>query len=601
MSTSGYSEIPCQIFGVSFNIGRDRTPDEIDDESASWYNPDGGYKAGDENCGTEYRCLFYRTESISEQNGERNMQNNIPFYEDNTPMVEDDSLSYSYESASDDEPLEYDSDVYESSFKGHVSKASSTLEDRQDAQKGSEMGIDDHNGDGNFDSDEETRLYHEWLSEFDQHKLLNAPKVEKIMMTNEEAQSVQWENKFTHLPGPKCSGSKGYNGNFITAQEMRGCTTAQCLVYKGNDWSPSPDDEDFELEGDVFLSGIGDHVPSRDMGDIVLTPARHGLANDVLADTMIWQVPPNTREVAMPFHPTCLEVYKHASRLSFNQTSIQDLMKWRDEESCYKYDTDFPRDQAVRRCSVQWWNHNIGTEWLAANPVFIPALRSVFQSAITTNSHFSLGSPAFPIRPSEPRPRRSPRNDSHDPFLKLSQELRDEIISYLPSKDVASIRLVSRAFTQLSLGSFYKLVISEMPWLWEIYDSTPPSFWATVSGAVLESHEKRRKEHNEELVALRPLIWEELPKLYDEWKAAEPLFDESIEGALKTGFEDGIDTKKLEWYQLYLGITKGFKEGRLKGLQNRERIWKDVEEIIRRIKKYEETGWVFAEKGQQVV
>ncbi|KAF7859462.1 uncharacterized protein EAF02_010910 [Botrytis sinoallii] len=586
----GYSEIPCQICGVSFNIGRDRTPDEIDDESASWYNPDGGYKAGEENCGTEYGCLFYRTALIPEQNGEHNMQNNLPFYEDNTPMVEDDNLSYSYESASDDEPLEYDSDSDGGSSKDHVLEASSTIEDRQDAQIGSEMEVDDYDGDGNLDSDEETKLYHEWLSKFDQHKLPNPPRVEKIMMTNEEAQSVQWENKFTHLPGPKCSGSKAYNGNLITAQEMRGCTTAQCLVYKDHDWSPSPDDEDFELEGDVFLSGLGDHVPSRDMGYVVLAPARHGLDSDVLADTMIWQVPPNTQEVAMPFHPTCLEVYKHASRLSFNQTSIQDLMKWRDKESCYRYDTNFPRDRAVRHCSEQWWNHSLGTEWLAANPVFIPALRSVFQSAITTNSHFSLSSPAFPIRPSKPRPRRSPRNDYRDPFLKLSQELQDEIILYLLSKDIASIRLVSRAFTQLSQGFFYKLVVSEMPWLWEIYDFTPPSFWATVSGADLKSREKRRTEHNEQLVALRSLIWEELPELYDEWKAAEPVFDEKIEGALKTGFEDGVNTKKLDWYQLYLGITKGFKEGRLKGLQNRERIWKDVEEIIRRIKKYEETG-----------
>ncbi|KAF7958362.1 hypothetical protein EAE96_001911 [Botrytis aclada] len=594
----GYSEIPCQICGVSFNIERGRTPDEIDNESASWHNPDGGYMAGDQNCGTEYGCLFYRTALIPEHNGEHNMQDRLPFYGDNTPMIEDESLSYSYESASDDEPLEYYSDPDESFLKDHISEASSKLEDHQDTQADSRMEIDDCKGDGNSDSDEETKRYHEWLSEYDQHKFLHPPKFEKIMMTDEEARSEQWENKFTHLPGPKCSGSKAYNGHFTTAQEMKGCTTVQCLVYKDNNWSPSPDDEDFELEGDVFLSGLGDYMPSRDSGNVVLTPARHGLDDDVYADTMIWEDPPNTREVAMPFHPTCFEVYKYASRFNSNQTSIQDLMKWRDKESSYKFDIEFPRDRAVHHCSEQWWSHNLGTEWLAANPVFIPALPSVFQSAITTDPHFALSSPAFPICPSKPRPRRSPRNDSHDLFLKLSQELQDEIISYLPSKDIASIRLVSRAFTQLSQGLFYKLVVSEMPWLWEIYDCDPPSFWATVSGADLESREKRRKEHNEQLVALRSLIREENPELYDEWKAAEPVFDESIQGALKTGFEDEIDTKKLDWYQLYLGITKGFKEGRLKGLQNRERIWKDVEEIMRRIKKYKEMGWVIAERDQ---
>ncbi|KAM0128657.1 hypothetical protein ACHAO1_008879 [Botrytis cinerea] len=598
MPSPGYSEIPCQICGVSFNIGRYRTPDEIEDESASWYNADGGYVAGDENCGTDYGCLFYRTTPIPEQNGELNRQNNRPFYEDNTPRVEDDSLSYSYESASDDEPLEYDSDADETSFEDHITEAFSMQENSQNIQASSEMETDGDNVDGSFDLDEETKLYHEWLSGFDQHKLINPPKVEKIMITEEEARDMQWENNFTHLSGPKCSGGKAYNGNFITAQEMRGCTTAQCLVYKDENWSPSPDDESFELEGGVFLSGLGDQVPSRDMGDVELTPVRHGLDNHVAADTVIWELPPNTREVAMPFHPTCLEVYKHASRLSFNQTSIQDLMKWRDEESSYEYTTQFPHDRVVSDCSEQWWNHIFGTEWLAANPVFIPALPSIVYSAKSTNPHFSLSSPAFPVHSPKPRPQRSRRNHSPDPFLNLSQELQDEIVSYLPSKDVASVRLASRAFTQLSQMFFYKLVISEMPWLWEIYDSTPPSFWTTISAADLKSREERRKEHNEQLMALRPHIFEEMREFYDEWKAAEPVFDESIEGALKTGFEDGIDTKNLDWYQLYLGITRGFKEGRLKGLQNRKRIWKDVEEIIRRIKKYKEIGWVVAERDQ---
>lgn len=290
MSSPGYSEVPCQICGVSFNIGRYRTPDEIEDESASWYNQDGGYVAGDENCGTDYGCLFYRTTPISEQNGEFNRQNNLPFYEDNTPRVEDDSLSYSYESASDDEPLEYDSDADETSFEDHITEALSMQENSQNIQASSEMEMDGDDVDGSLDLDEETKLYHDWLSGFDQHKLINPPKVEKIMITEEEARDMQWENNFTHLSGPKCSGGKAYNGNFITAQEMRGCTTAQCLVYKDENWSPSSDDESFELEGDVFLSGLGDQVPSRDMGDVELTPVRHGLDNHVAADTVIWEV-----------------------------------------------------------------------------------------------------------------------------------------------------------------------------------------------------------------------------------------------------------------------------------------------------------------------
>ncbi|KAI9647978.1 hypothetical protein NHQ30_002600 [Ciborinia camelliae] len=285
----------------------------------------------------------------------------------------------------------------------------------------------------------------------------------------------------------------------------------------------------------------------------------------------------------MPFHPTCLEVYKHVSRHVSSRITVDDLMNWYKREA-RKADFDaFPHNHLVKSCSHEHeWCHRPGTEWLTANPVFVPALPSIFQSAISKDPKFSHDSSAFPSRPSGPY---QSSRQAHDLFLGLCPELQDAILSHLSSKDIASLRLVTRSFSQLPQSLFHKLVRSEMPWLWEIYDSTPPSFWVTVSRLDLKSREERRKAYNDELELQREVILEEMPAVYDEWRASKPVFDESIKGARKTGFEEGIDTQKLDWYQLYLGVTREFKEGALKGLRNRERIWKDVEEIIRRIKR----------------
>lgn len=52
-----------------------------------------------------------------------------------------------------------------------------------------------------------------------------------------------------------------------------------------------------------------------------------------------------------------------------------------------------------------------------------------------------------------------------------------------------------------------------------------------------------------------------------------------------------LNAKKTNWYRLYSGITRHWKE--LKGSQTRERIWADVNEIVRSIKRYHESGELF--------
>jgi hypothetical protein len=92
-----------------------------------------------------------------------------------------------------------------------------------------------------------------------------------------------------HIAGPKCFDDRGYNGHNISAEEMKGCTTYQFLAYKSSDWHPESDDEEWEERSQVFLTGIGDRFPSRDMASPEVIPVRHGWNE---GDSDSWNVRP---------------------------------------------------------------------------------------------------------------------------------------------------------------------------------------------------------------------------------------------------------------------------------------------------------------------
>lgn len=99
-------------------------------------------------------------------------------------------------------------------------------------------------------------------------------------------------------PPPKhnCFRGTGYDGKCITAEEMRGCYTAQALLSKtrysatasapfgANDprppsiGTPAPFDQDFERESSFCLSGLVGRVVSTDGGEDDFLPSRHGVA-----------------------------------------------------------------------------------------------------------------------------------------------------------------------------------------------------------------------------------------------------------------------------------------------------------------------------------
>lgn len=302
-------------------------------------------------------------------------------------------------------------------------------------------------------------------------------------------------------------------------------------------------------------------------------------------------------EYALPFHPSCFEVFKHATLSKYSHVDVSSLTSWWTlESSCGAYN-EFTRHPAVRSCAQQWWDHQKGTEWLAANPLFVPRLENIFERAIEHSPDFSPQQRAFRIL--------GPGTAAHDPFRQLPVELQYELLDHLQSKDIISLRLASRVFSDLPVSYFQKLITREMPWLWEAWPTTAKpaqplaySHWATMT-----SHEAKFKEGNytHELAKLNEyieIVTKDLPEL------AKPLrenFAQALEELEEVRRQDWEAEKKkcnpfylppdrTNYFTLYTLITRHWKS--LRGLQNRRRIWTDCQMILKRVELYKADGLV---------
>jgi len=293
----------------------------------------------------------------------------------------------------------------------------------------------------------------------------------------------------------------------------------------------------------------------------------------------------------MPFHPTCFEIFQRVSKLAFGQVDIHGLM--------HLYNLEFKRpkwgynlsfDDAVYRGLHQWWRHNPGDEFLAANPVLIPTLERILRSSVHEEPSFSPQGGAFLI-PDAASHRSS--TSSLDPFMEMPQEIRDSIVQYLSSQEIAHLRFSSRAFRQLRISLWYGLLREEMPWLWEIWSDDKPSFWSWASVNDLLAEKYLKPKLDSELRSYRSVIKDEMPQIYEDWCAAEPTFDEWASTS-KDSYEAWtpftVPRSQTNWYELYREITVHWKE--LKGLHNRRRIWKGMQVILGLIKQYRAEGKV---------
>jgi hypothetical protein len=118
----------------------------------------------------------------------------------------------------------------------------------------------------------------------------------------------------------------------------------------------------------------------------------------------------------------------------------------------------------------QWWDHERGSEYLASNPLSISGLpytlkRCYIDKDSRQYTGWNVNDGAFEISSG----RSNPALNTTDLFLKLPIEILYIILDRLPSAAIASLRLVTRTVRQLPIILFRRLLLEDMPWLWEAH------------------------------------------------------------------------------------------------------------------------------------
>lgn len=257
-------KVYCQLCGVPFAINRIRTRHEPREtgyannhayDYPGWCEEGAGSHSGCplETCSVVYRGhpqLFVRNSYLCD----------IALYEDDP----EDQL-YEYKSDPDSEPLEYDSD------------ASSNESDHSP-----DMDVDMN--DGGDVPGWTFRVRGPPPPEIDTEFLPLAavddlPTITHMVGTYKQ----KWHTyrEYEHIAGPDCERTDGYHGHRISAEEMRGCRTVQCLVQKRADWQPRDDDMPFEKDSKYQLTGLADYLGGDGMAKVA--PVRNGV-NRIVAD-----------------------------------------------------------------------------------------------------------------------------------------------------------------------------------------------------------------------------------------------------------------------------------------------------------------------------
>lgn len=173
----------------------------------------------------------------------------------------------------------------------------------------------------------------------------------------------------------------------------------------------------------------------------------------------------------------------------------------------------------------------------------------------------------------------------NDPFTTPPREISDAIIELLAPVDVASLRAASCA-EHLPVSDWQRLLQVEMPWLWELWDHAEPSFWATTPVSAIYKAKWNRDKAERHFRKQAAAVREDLPDIADAWCEDHDPLNGSYATVSPIGMLSlaQLPAEKANWCRIYYEIKTNWTE--LKGLQNRERIWTDVQEILQRISKY---------------
>ncbi|VUC36335.1 unnamed protein product [Clonostachys rosea] len=575
----GYSEVTCQICGVSFNVSRWPTAEEVVAglRQRPWLD------GATHDYGHKWDCVYGQCQVIDTREAELDFSDDGRQDDDghvdwgSDRLHKGDDGFYQPETDSVEEEYEYDT-PNESEEETSVG-ASETTTDSMDGADPAPVG----------DS-----LYQAFIDSLPAQEPGSRYFWAKHMrLINEEdassADDRRWMD-YQHVSGRGCRNTGAYNGHLLSAEEARGCSTLQCLVPKSRTepFLEEKLDEPFEKTGGFFLTGLSDKVPCADDQWPATYPPRHNTdrpkAANFLLDSRL------VSEYAIPFHPTCLEVFKRACLHRYGEVNIQALMDWYSfDASCDVMLSEFPRHEAVREGRRQYWEHWRGDEFLAADPCFIPSLKTYLDKAMARGS--TITSPYEAAVPTGGCIITSVGNDC---FSRLPFEIRVELLVRLEPGDIANLRLASKTYRTLPQYLFRKLLQQNYPWVYEAWCTLPYSFWATKEGWDIRKIDEDWEDEREFLeTRIQILKQEVLPDSSNEDAIA------SIEECLKrkeVEYENNFQSRpathlpvsKTDWYRLFCDITQNRQ--RINGLRNRERIWKDCNEILDRVEGYRAAG-----------
>jgi hypothetical protein len=195
---------------------------------------------------------------------------------------------------------------------------------------------------------------------------------------------------------------------------------------------------------------------------------------------------------------------------------VEGLAAWRRRVADISH--DHLRHPAVKRAKFQEWKHVPGDEFLAANPVLVTALPAILCDSFEEDPNFNGQDNAFEQEGLISSRRRS---DNTDPFLALPNSIISILLEFLGSREVASLRLPSRAFRNLPISLFRRLLVEEMPWLWEAWDDTSPSVWAAHTAVSIQEYnvwpQQVAKQLKDEQNLCNEIIHEEMPEILESY------------------------------------------------------------------------------------
>ncbi|KJY02213.1 hypothetical protein TI39_contig78g00006 [Zymoseptoria brevis] len=324
-----------------------------------------------------------------------------------------------------------------------------------------------------------------------------------------------------------------------------------------------------------MLTGMTTKTEERevpDEGDWL--PFRHGVTG-FLADDYHFDNGHDFR-TALPFHPWCWEVYLRAALAQKGIVDVDGLGEWWEQSDRLGGPDEVERCMALETCQGQWWDHEKELAFLIMDPLKDEGLMRISKQAAEVDDGFDASHSAFAERKSPPRT----TDEQHDPFLALPPELLQHILTLLPTPSIGAVRTASLAFTHIPISFFHHLLRKDFPWIWEVDPDT---------STALPTYSK----------------WTQ--KVVDD-AAREPesdTFDPMDDGAGSQ--EDGGGTQEAEvaaavepaernegynippvlprfhtnWFKLYAALKKAGDS--IPGLKNRERIWRDCGQILKKI------------------